>query len=85
MDKSDQDASEFLFFLLDKLDLEMKIPYTFDTGKRKPLNYLNIIKHEIEHEWLSYLKENGYSVIKDLFYNSIVSISQCLDCGYEYV
>ena len=65
MDKSDQDASEFLFFLLDKLDLVMRIPYTFDTRKRKPFNYFNIIKNEIEHDWLSYLKENGYSVIKD--------------------
>jgi len=83
MDKSDQDATEFLVKVLKQLDTELKIPYTNHMDKRKSLSYHHILLDNLNNEWLGLIEADGYSIVKELFYSTIIPRRKCVFCGYE--
>jgi len=85
MDRSDQDASEFLFQFLDKLDLELKIHYKSPSPseRRRPEVYFDVVRDYLHYDWLDLMTEYGYSMVKDLFYNTHITKNKCVQCGFK--
>ena len=78
-----QDSQEFLIFLISQLEEELGNPILFIPGKN--LNYcnLNINSIFIKMYGLQYLNKNqinDYSIIKQLFFGTLISNLKCKYC-----
>jgi len=83
MDGSDQDATEYLIHVIHKLDKELRIPFTNDVETVKSLVYYQIMLDNMNKEWLHLIESEGYSIVKELFYSTIIPVYKCAQCGFE--
>lgn len=79
----DQDATEFLLNVLAKLDLELTIPYKNLAERVQPFSYFEVIKDKLQNDWLGFFESHGYSIVKDLFFSSLINVYKCCNCGFE--
>ncbi|CAI5759096.1 unnamed protein product [Candida verbasci] len=82
-----QDAQEYLLFILDRLNEEMNSKKTIDIDNYISKWKINInIKEQDQYKkWIGLLLEQGTSPIKDLFEGHIKNTLQCQRCFYESI
>lgn len=76
-----QDAQEFLRFLLDGIHNELNRVTTKPPYKEINCDKLPVDKQS--EEWASYFKARDNSIITDLFEGQLCSRLECTSCGYK--
>jgi ubiquitin carboxyl-terminal hydrolase 2 len=76
-----QDAQEFMRFLLDRMHDELnrvkvKPPY-------KEMKFENLPVEKQSDGWFKYFRERDDSIMTDLFEGQLINALKCLSCGHE--
>ena len=78
-----QDASEYLSYVFETLDTELSQRFLLHINKDKSLQMVHIINAYCRNSWLNFMKQSGYSPIKDIFYHMIGTVRTCVRCQYK--